>query len=368
MKKLLLLLLIAPVLGFGQTASIEVTKTWTLENDLDNNNIVNVGDQIKFIISVKNDGNETLTNIFYDDTFLDGSTPSNLLSFDPPNNPRTLTWIVSDRGSFEGMLNAGETATYHAYYTVTQEVYDSGEATNTVAFYGDIEGTDTQVEDVSDNGNDFDGNTSNDVTRIPMGVQHGNMTDIILNGSVSVENNQIKNVADPTHTQDVTTKNYVDELIENQQINNGKVYVFRVDYDGEALSGSQGSITQITDYGFSSGTVNINHNVVSSVIFDFVDESQPPTTVIIYGYTYGEDGSDRYYNVGVQPMGLGSKVKVSTNTNTIVGADVQTDLLSNYNSSTTILNLTAQDIGAKENITFTPFREINAHAYLFFRF
>ena len=31
-------------------------------------------------------------------------------------------------------------------------------------------------------------------------------------------------------------------------------------------------ITQITDYGFSSGTVNFNHNAVSSVSFDFVDE------------------------------------------------------------------------------------------------
>ena len=210
---------ITPLIGFGQTASIEVTKTWTLENDLDNNNIVNVGDQIKFIISVKNDGNETLTNIVYDDTFLDGSTPPNLLSFDPPSNPRTLTWIASDGGSFEGMLNAGETAYYHAYYTVTQEVYDSGEATNTVAFFGVSEGT--TVSDVSDNGNDIDGNTSDDVTRIPMGVQHGNMTDIILNGSVSVENNQIKNVADPTHTQDVTTKNYVDSLLERiEQLEN----------------------------------------------------------------------------------------------------------------------------------------------------
>ena len=213
--------MIAPVLGFGQTASIEVTKTWTLENDLDNNNIVNVGDQIKFIISVKNDGNETLINIVYDDTFLDGSTPPNLLSFDPPNNPRTLTWIVSDGGSFEGILNAGETATYHAYYTVTQAVYDSGEATNTVTFYGDVDGTNNRVEDVSDNGNDIDGNTSDDVTRIPMGVQHGNMTDIILNGSVSVENNQIKNVADPTQSQDVTTKNYVDSLLERiEQLEN----------------------------------------------------------------------------------------------------------------------------------------------------
>jgi uncharacterized repeat protein (TIGR01451 family) len=154
----------------GADADLEVTKTWVFENDLDSNNIANVGDQIKFIITVKNTGNVTLTDIGYDDTFLDGNTPANLLSFDPPNNPRSLEWISADNGTLaHGTLKAGETATYHAYYTITQEVYDSGEATNTVTFYGDIEGTDIQVEDVSDNGNDFDGNTSDDVTRITMG-------------------------------------------------------------------------------------------------------------------------------------------------------------------------------------------------------
>ena len=34
--------------------------------------------------------------------------------------------------------------------------------------------------------------------------------DIILNGTVSAKNNQIKNVADPTDSQDAATKNYVD--------------------------------------------------------------------------------------------------------------------------------------------------------------
>ena len=84
-----------------------------------------------------------------------------------------------------------------------------------MAFFGVSEGT--TVSDVSDNGNDIDGNTSNDVTRIPMGVQHGNMTDIILNGSVSVENNQIKNVADPTDDKDAVTKEYLLEKISSLQ-------------------------------------------------------------------------------------------------------------------------------------------------------
>ena len=37
--------------------------------------------------------------------------------------------------------------------------------------------------------------------------------DILLNGTVSAENNQIRNVADPTHTQDAATKGYVDSNV-----------------------------------------------------------------------------------------------------------------------------------------------------------
>jgi hypothetical protein len=40
--------------------------------------------------------------------------------------------------------------------------------------------------------------------------------DILLNGSVSAENNQIKNVADPTDAQDAMTKNYVDTQFYSQ--------------------------------------------------------------------------------------------------------------------------------------------------------
>ena len=41
--------------------------------------------------------------------------------------------------------------------------------------------------------------------------------DILFNGVVSAENNQIKNVADPTHAQDAATKAYIDSLISDLQ-------------------------------------------------------------------------------------------------------------------------------------------------------
>jgi uncharacterized protein (TIGR02145 family) len=62
--------------------------------------------------------------------------------------------------------------------------------------------------------------------------------DILLNGTVSAENNQIKNVADPTHSQDVTTKKYVDsktsEISNSQNIsNNSQIGLTGVVYDFE---------------------------------------------------------------------------------------------------------------------------------------
>lgn len=52
-----------------------------------------------------------------------------------------------------------------------------------------------------------------------------NNSNILLNGSVSAENNQIKNVADPTDPQDAVTKKYVDTYITN--VNNSPWFVIQ---------------------------------------------------------------------------------------------------------------------------------------------
>jgi hypothetical protein len=197
---------------------------------------------------------------------------------------------------------------------------------------------------------------------IPFGISQ----DIILNGSVSIENNQIKNVGEPTENKDVTTKNYVDELIENQQINNGKVYAFRVDYLVTDLSNTNGDITQLTDGNYSNGSVTINHTSVSAVTFQFNDELFPPTSVIVYAYAY--DGQISAYNVGNVSYSSDSNVKVSTSVNSPnVENGITTDLINNFSSVKMKLNLTAGDIGVNSG-SDASFNHYNGHAYLFFRF
>ena len=59
----------------------------------------------------------------------------------------------------------------------------------------------------------------------------GSSADILLNGTVSAENNQIKNVADPTDAQDAATKSYIDSLIANLQSQIDQINSTQPQYD-----------------------------------------------------------------------------------------------------------------------------------------
>ena len=88
---------------------------------------------------------------------------------------------------------------------------------------------------------------------IPFGISQ----DIILNGSVSVENNQIKNVADPTDAQDAVTKGYVDtrNVIYNTTI---RYLAYNTVQTIEILS--TGTIYSGLTWSRSGTTITINSN------------------------------------------------------------------------------------------------------------
>jgi large repetitive protein len=75
----------------------------------------------------------------------------------------SLTFVSANAGSAEGLLAINEIATYRALYTLVTADLAAGGLENTVTATG-ISDQDVSVSDVSDDGDDADGNTTDDPT------------------------------------------------------------------------------------------------------------------------------------------------------------------------------------------------------------
>ena len=135
-------------------SSIEVTKTATITDN--GNGTTGLGDTITFLITVENTGNTVLNGVVVNDTFSDLS-----------GNALTLTsgplFVSANLGSGDGTLLAGETATYTATFVVDAQADNAGGVSNTASATA-IDPSGTPVNDISDDGDDTDGNTTNDPT------------------------------------------------------------------------------------------------------------------------------------------------------------------------------------------------------------
>jgi len=117
------------------------------------------GDEVRFIISAINNGNvditlsgvptDTLTRA--DGTVLSPSTPSRLVS-------------ASDDG--DDILEVGEELRWEVTYTLIQADIDAGGIENTATLSGLAPDGETPVSDVSDDGDDSDGNPNDDPTEL----------------------------------------------------------------------------------------------------------------------------------------------------------------------------------------------------------
>lgn len=114
------------------------------------------GDTVSFIITALNTGNVTLDAIAVVDTL----TRADGTVLTPTSGP---TFASADAGSGEGDLLVGETASYTLTYLLTQDDIDAGGISNTVTVSGTAPNGDP-VTDVSDNGDNADGNITDDPT------------------------------------------------------------------------------------------------------------------------------------------------------------------------------------------------------------
>ena len=134
---------------------LEVTKIATVTDEGDG--FVGGGDVINYTITVKNIGNVTLTGVTVSDTLTDGNSSTLNMSSGP-------SFSGSDKGSNTGTLLAGETATYIAYYIISDAAAATQKISNSAVAIASSPGQSNNVSDTSDDGDDTDGNTVDDPT------------------------------------------------------------------------------------------------------------------------------------------------------------------------------------------------------------
>ena len=173
--------------------SHELTINASLSGDDD---VPDVGDIITYELILSNTGNTD----FFDYGFYNG-----IYLTDFNGNSKALTTPITFSFSTYNISNTssipGEQHFYIATYIVTQQALDSGGLTLQLNAYGLYQNGDIYSSTAT---NEFVFGTSSD--------------EIILDGQISANNNQIKKVADPTDNLDAVNKRYVDQRTLEQTI------------------------------------------------------------------------------------------------------------------------------------------------------
>ncbi|WP_172976594.1 DUF11 domain-containing protein [Roseivivax sp. THAF40] len=134
--------------GPAQIAALEATKV------LLPGTISVAGNQVRYRLDVANTGNVTLENVVVTDVMTDGNN-------DPVSLDAPFALASGDDGN--GLLDVGETWVYTAERTLTQSDLNTGGLTNQVTVTATGPGG-APVRDISDDGDDTDGNQTDDPT------------------------------------------------------------------------------------------------------------------------------------------------------------------------------------------------------------
>jgi gliding motility-associated-like protein/uncharacterized repeat protein (TIGR01451 family) len=145
--------------------SIEVTKTAT-SVDNNGNGIIDSGDLINYTISIENNGSVELMSLNIDDNLTDGNGLPLNLTTNPIYNSSTHVNQI-------GTLQPGEIETYTASYLISNASAVTGQIENSVTVTASSPGQTNNVNDISDDGDDTDGNLLDDPTIVLLDLAQG---------------------------------------------------------------------------------------------------------------------------------------------------------------------------------------------------
>ncbi|KZK84516.1 hypothetical protein PsAD13_01980 [Pseudovibrio sp. Ad13] len=143
--------------------AIEATVTHELIDDGDG--FDGLGDTVHYTVTIENKGNTEVRNLSFSDTFKTLENEDVLLLDSGP------TFENASLGSAVGVLQRGEIATYKATYDLTVLAIDEGGVSYQVLatglpVYPAGAGTPAHIDDLSDDGDDVDGNIVDDPTQL----------------------------------------------------------------------------------------------------------------------------------------------------------------------------------------------------------
>lgn len=139
-----------------EISALKVTVTAVVIDE--GNNINGVNDIIEYTISIQNTGEVTLSNISLVNSLKDFSNNSLELDAEP-------NFINASLGSTIESILADEIVTYKAQFTITQSEVDANGLRYSVTVNA-ITPQNNSISDISDNGDNSDGNLENDQTEI----------------------------------------------------------------------------------------------------------------------------------------------------------------------------------------------------------
>lgn len=140
----------------GEISALKVTVTASVIDE--GNGITGVDDIIEYTISIENTGDATLTSISLASSLHDFLNNSLELDTSP-------VFVSASLGSSMESIQIGEIATYNTSFTITQNEVDADGFRYSVTVEA-MTPQNVSLSDVSDNGDDSDGNLENDETEI----------------------------------------------------------------------------------------------------------------------------------------------------------------------------------------------------------